>query len=48
MFSGVTPAAILTNAAAFSSSFEGPILIAIGLGIAVFVGNWIVSKLRRG
>lgn len=37
MFESLTPSGIVTQATTFSSMFENPILVAVGLGVTITI-----------
>lgn len=47
MYSGVTAAAIASQATTWAGSFENIVLLVGGLGIALLVANWAIAKLRN-
>ena len=48
MYSGITAASIILAATTFASEVSGIVLVVLGFGVALILGNWIVAKFRRG
>lgn len=48
MYSSLTATGVAAAALDWVPALQTPVLIAVGFGLTVFVGGWIVAKLARG